>query len=44
MLFCENPEDRFYERLMQTIPKQYKKDSFEHVLFKTNRFNEESEG
>lgn len=44
MLFCENPEDRFYERLMQTVSKQYKKDYLDNVFFKTSRFNEESEG
>lgn len=29
MLFCENPTDRFYERLMQTVPKHRKKDTFD---------------
>lgn len=29
MLFCDNPTDRFYERLMQSVPKQRKKDTFD---------------
>lgn len=29
MLFCDNPADRFYERLMQTVPKHRKKDTFD---------------
>lgn len=29
MLFCDNPTDRFYERLMQTVPKHRKKDTFD---------------
>ena len=49
MLFCENPEDRFYERLMKTVPVRRKKDVFgtagylDNVLFDIIRFNEESE-
>lgn len=50
MLFCENPEDRFYERLMKTVPVRRKKDLFytekylDNVLFDINKFNEEREG
>ena len=49
MLFCENPEDRFYERLMKTVPVRRKKDTvdtlkyLDNVLFDISRFNEESE-
>ena len=29
MLFCDNPTDRFYERLMQSVPKQRKMETYD---------------